>query len=439
MTHRLPTAPLLLTHLDPSLYPVHPLPLLHELVIHILAHGEVWLKEVDLFLNRRIRAQLSKPANLRIFAGLVDTGRVKILIPDRATPLDLDPQDHPLLATARARDNKKPLKSEPWVLTEETKQFCTRLDSILGHAARHDRNPGALPLCMPRVTPPSDENEFATKLYAVLTQANTNWRKRGPFGGISDEMATEFAKFCLNYDKALALLAAKNVGPNATNGFYRSLAYQCADQFPQPEQQPMKNLVQSVYAYCELKREGAAGTYSGDRMAEMPPDRPIERTNSGLLRVAVVPRRLRIGLTDNIGEVISAVLEECQKSMSVFWKLAGTSQASEQDFRVAWNHIAEVFAEKIAPPGRRLFQNPTLQKMQLILAGASLAVGVDSDAIAGFSWSPTAVTAMAGLNAIATFGPPTIDLIRSAQMDLKRQKISDRVSAAAAIRCSWIA
>jgi hypothetical protein len=368
----------------------------------------------------------------------VETERIKILIPDRATPLDLDPQDHPLLATAMARDNKKPLKSKPWVLTEETKQFCTRLDSILGYRARQVYTSRIRPICRPRVTPPSDQNEFATKLCDVLTQDDKKWRERGPFEGITDEMAALFVEFSQNPETALAFLTAAGVKPNATNGFYRSLAYQCADEF-RGQAQPMKNLVQSVYAYCELKREGAAGTYSGDRMAEMPPDRPIEQTNSDLLRVAVVPQRLRIELTDNIGEVISAVLEKCEKSMSVFWKLAASSQASEQDFRVAWSHVAEVFAMKIAPSGRRLSKNPMVQNMQLILAGASLAVGVDSERIAGFSWSPAAVAAVAGLNAIATFGPPTIDLIRSAQMDLQRQKISDRVSAAAAIRCSWIA
>lgn len=438
MTHRLPAAPLLLTHLDPSLYPVHPLPLLHELVIHILAHGEVWLKEVDLFLNPRIRAQLSKPANLRIFAGLVDTGRVKILIPDRATPLDLDPQDHPLLATAMARDNKKPLKSEPWVLTEETKRFCARLDSILGYAARHDRNPGALPICQPRVTPPSDENEFATKLYAVLTQANTNWRKRGPFGGISDEMAIEFAEFCLNYDKALALLAAKNVGPNATNGFYRSLAYQCADQFPKPEQQPMKNLVQSVYAYCELKREGAAGTYAGKRMAEMPPDRPSTEAYPEFTRrieVVPLPGDISIHVDANIGKMISNVLVKCDQSLRVFWNLAGRTPSPEEDFQFAWNHIAEVFASEVGLP-RKSTKHRILGPAALLIGGATLGMGVGG--LAGFSWNTKVVAAEVALGAIATFGVEAVDLFRRVQLDFQRQRIADTVRNAATIRCSKI-
>jgi len=441
MKRTLPTAPLLVTHWDPDLYPARPLPLLQELIIHILAHGEVWLKEVDLFLNPRIRAFLSKRSNRDVFASLVETGRIKILVPDGTTILERDPQDEPLLAAAMARDGKKPLKSEPWVLTEETKRFCKQLDSILGLTGRKVRNPWARPICRPRVTAPSEKNEFAAKLYGVLTQHDKRWQGRDPFKGISPAMVDQFAEFSQNHDKALALLAAADVTPNATNGFYRSLAYQCADEFRAEGTiavQAMKNLVQSVYTYCELKREQAAGTYGGDRLAEMPPDKPAENANLGLIRIEVVPlpRSIAIPVDANIGQVISNVLEMCDQSLHVFWNLAGSSPSPEQDFQVAWNHVAEVFAREVQLP-QKPAKGGIFRPAGLIIGGATLVIDIGE--IAGLSWRPGFVVAGVALGAIATFGPEAVDLFRRAQLELRRQEIDDAVSAAAAIRCSKIA
>jgi hypothetical protein len=70
------------------LYPNRPLPLIPELVVYILAHGEVWIKEVDLFLNSRIAAILSDPVGFHQFSSLVATKRVKVLIPDASRDLD---------------------------------------------------------------------------------------------------------------------------------------------------------------------------------------------------------------------------------------------------------------------------------------------------------------------------------------------------------------
>jgi hypothetical protein len=85
--------PLLITHWDPDMYPSRPLPLIPELVIYILAHGEVWIKDVDLFLNSRIAAVLSDPAGFQQFSSLVATKRVKVLIPDTSRDLE-DPVRH---------------------------------------------------------------------------------------------------------------------------------------------------------------------------------------------------------------------------------------------------------------------------------------------------------------------------------------------------------
>ena len=47
--------PVLITHFDPDMFSGPCLPLIAELVVQILVHGEVWLKDVDLFLNDSIR------------------------------------------------------------------------------------------------------------------------------------------------------------------------------------------------------------------------------------------------------------------------------------------------------------------------------------------------------------------------------------------------
>jgi hypothetical protein len=429
--------PVVLTHWDPDVYPRYALPLVQELIIHILAHGEVWLKEVDLFLNPRIRRALSDPRslNFQAFRSLVDTGRIKILIPPRTTSQDrLDPQDYPLGATAMARDGKKPLKSKRWFLNEETRRFCARLDSILGRAGRQSRGfEQRQSICRARRIPPSG-NEFAAKLCSVLNQRDRRWKRRPQFSGITPKMADQFMVFCQNPDAALKFLAAKHVQPNATDGFYRSLAYQCADLFPLKSARAMKNLVQSVYAYCELKRERAAGTYGGDRLAEMPPDRPIGQ-ELVRIEVAPMPQSVNIPLTANIGDVISAVLEECEPSLRVFWGVAGESPSPEREFQIAWNHVAEVFARNAAL-SQRTRKSGTFKIVRFILHGVKLLMELGE--IAGHAWIPAASPVSALPTTIATFGPQAVDLIRSARIELRRQKITDCVNAAAAIRCSKI-
>jgi hypothetical protein len=424
--------PLLLTHWDPDLYPNRPIPLLQELVVHILTHGEVWLKEVDLFLNPRIRAELSKRENRDTFRSLVDTGRLQILIPDSTIYLgdDLDPQHQPLLATATERHrSKRPLKSEPWELTDDIKQFCRRMDAILGLSARQDRYSRAEPICRPRVTPPSGENQFAAKLYDVLTQKDRNWETRDPFKGITPQMADKFALYTQNYEEALKEIVKAGKKPNATNGFYRSLAYQCADLYLPDEKgcQAMKNLVQSVYAYCELKREEAAGTYSGKRLAEMPPD---QKTAEQIVRVEPVPlpHKIPICIDANIGNVVSAVLEECEPSLQVFWRLAGKHPAPDKLFREAWDDVADAFARHARLPlqhSRGIF--PIAGKFIL----KCVAYWTESKDPAGGAFLHD------NAHEISIFATALLDSLRNGRMKLRR-KLRKDVSASAGIRCSRI-
>lgn len=424
--------PLLLTHWDPDLYPKHPIPLLQELVVHILTHGEVLLKEVDLFLNPRIRSELSKRANRDAFQSLIDTERVQILIPDSTIFLgdDLHPQHQPLLATAKERHrSKRPLKSEPWKLTEDVERYCRQMDLILGLSGRQDRYLRAEPICRPRVTPPSGENQFAAKLYDVLTQEDRNWETRGPFQGITSQMADQFALYTQSYEEALKEIVRAGKRPNATNGFYRSLAYQCADLYLPDEKgcQAMKNLVQSVYAYCELKREEAAGTYSGKRLAEMPPD---HKTAEEIVRVEPVPlpHKIPICIDANIGNVVSAVLEECEPSLQVFWRLAGKHPAPDKLFRQAWDHVADAFSRHARPPARHSGGVPRTA-VEFILRCVAFLTESNDPAGGAFLHDNT--------HEISVFATASLDSLRTGRMKFRR-KLRKDVSASAGIRCSRI-
>lgn len=433
--------PLLLTHWDPDLYPERPVPLLHELVVHILAHGRVWLKEVDLFLNPTISSVLSDPSDRKIFRSLVDTGRIELLIADPATirTFARDPKEEPFLATAEARDEKKPLKSQPWKLDDKTKQLCKELDTIFGFTARRERTGATTRITRPRSTPPAEQNQFADKLREVLEHPAKAWRQRDAFKDISPAMEKEFPKFCRDHERALALLARARVKPNATRGFYRSLAYQCADEFASdgPKAvQAMKNLAQSVYAYCELKREKAAGTYSGKRLAEMPPDKACQHPGDEIFRIEVVPLRksIAIPLDDNIGAVISRVLGKCENQMSLFWELTHNAPSPERDFQVAWSHVAEAFKNEVHIPTSQ--KHRIFQPAGLIVAAASLIL--DASTFGGFSLAPGILATEMALTAITSFGPKTVDLFRGFRADQRRQEIGDSLRGAASIRCSRI-
>src|SRR2546430_1306420 len=109
--------PIVLTHWDPDLYPYRSQALspIQELIVHVLAFGEVRIKDVDLFLNPRIRACFREDSMRAQFASLLGTGRVRVLVPPRSTQFDIDPTTNPLTAVALERvRNQRPFKDEPW-------------------------------------------------------------------------------------------------------------------------------------------------------------------------------------------------------------------------------------------------------------------------------------------------------------------------------------
>jgi hypothetical protein len=436
-------SPLLITHWDPDMYPNRPLPLIPELVVYILAHGEVWIKEVDLFLNSRIAAFLSNPVGFQQFSSLVATKRVKILIPDASRDLE-DPVKHPILSTANEIiRSKRPLKTRQWVMTDQDRRLCEALDAMLV------ANGGlrAKGVVRHRISPPAN-NVFAEQLVAVLTGDDKRWREREPFKAIDGRVAKEFTKYALNHELALDLLHKKKIVPNATNGFYRSLLYQCAEVLLQDQKQKrsMKNLGQSVYAHCELHREKAVGTYYGTRVAELPPTAKPTEPEEEMYRVEIVSTEnpIKIPVTPDIGDVVSAVLEECADKMRGFWAVAGDTPLPEVEFMLAWEHVADAFAKYSIPHGGELSR--TERKIwdigEYLVHGAELLD--EAGRKIGATWTPEFSQSRAdelvklGIKAVASFGRPTMEYIRRGRADRKKGKVKKALLDSATARVGQV-
>jgi hypothetical protein len=432
--------PVLITHWDADLYPTRPLPFVPELVIQILAHGEIWLKEVDLFLNTRIAASLSDPVVFDQFSSLLATKRVKVLIPDKSRNLD-DPDNHPILSAATERlRGKRPLKSRQWEMTDKDKRLCEKLDSVL--VANGGLKPDGV--VRQRVEPPAEKNVFAATLIEVLNGPDKRWRGRRQFKGINQCVADQFSRFAENHELALDLLRSKGITPNATNGFYRSLLYQCADHLlPKHQRRPVKNLGQSVYAHCELDREKVVGTYHGSRVAELPPTDKVVPPDEHLFRIEVVPAQtpIKIPVAGNIGDIVSAVVEDCDDSMRRFWAIAGGSPSPDLEFRVAWEAVAAAFAEHYvdAHPCELSSRDGAVWTIGEYLVRAAEIVDEKGRQLGaewvpdfgGDSWMDKALSVVR----LAAYVGPTMEYIRRGRADLEKGKIRQVLLDAATARC----
>jgi len=226
--------PILFTHWDPDVYPARSLtlPPVQELLLHILAYGEVRIKDVDLFLNPAIRSYFSDESTREQFASLLETGRLQVLVPPKSTVFDIDPLERPLTAVALERlRNNRPFKDQIWKFTPETKRYCQQLDDIIARAH------ASVNVIRFRSEFPATENTFAKKFAGILSGRDGNWRKRPQFSGITGETAAKFARLAEDPD------------------FYRSAVYEHSRLYPQHQRRSLRNLAQSVYAYCELSWE----------------------------------------------------------------------------------------------------------------------------------------------------------------------------------------
>ena len=339
MTQDVPraTKPLFTAHWDADLYPPDSRPIVEELVLHILLHGEVLIKDVDLLLNPTIRGALSERGVRTRFKSLLETGRVKVLLPPRETTrFDVDPTEHPLTAVAEERHNKRPHKFRMWRFTEPYRRYCAELDPIL-RETRAVRFRAAYP----------KTNDFAATLYRILD--DQSWRRREEFRGI-EKMVDRFAEYCLDPSLAVQDLRDESVEPFATE-FYRSIAYQCVclKRFGSSwrRQRSMRSLLQSVYAYCEMTREQAISTYYGESLAELPAPRDWSNTTDlSELGMTSPNVRMKIPVAANIDEILNNVIRDCPR-VSEVWAISERSVANLQP-SVSSEEVCASIAEAFA-------------------------------------------------------------------------------------------
>ena len=411
----LPTKPIMITHWDPDVYPVKPAPGIQELVLYGLLsgvlrqNGPVLIKEVDLLLNPRIRAAFEDDAVVGQFDSLLNTGRFKVLLPPLSTDFgDVDPNLQPMTAVARERDRKKrPYKTRIRKLTRADEAFCARLDRILVNAKA---------IQFRRDFPA--ENTFASVIAGVLSSPDRGWRKRPQFCGITAEIADRFVAYCHDPSKAIDRLAQDGVAPHGREA-YRSLLYQVADCEENKAEhnsmsgsRAMKNLLQSAYAYCELHREDASGTYVGPRIAELPFITSVPRDFPTIEAMPLLDLSAEIPVAQNIGDILGRVLEEIPADVGV----------TNTTFEYRCAQIADAFAKysvsrkpvKWSATGQHHWQTSKhyIQFGALIL---SVAVHVGLRFVSSFQsreiveWSPDAIHAM------TYCAQPLVDLIRGGQ------------------------
>ena len=336
--------PLLLNHWDPGMYPNDPHPLIEELVINLLAHGHVMIKDVDLFMNEDIVSSLSHArhrstgiSNWDLFVSLLQTKRITVLTPDPSRGLD---PEAPFSAAAEDHAQRLGHAGKSWTYyTPERQAFCRKLDSVCVGAK----------VCRQREQPPK-RNMFAALLRDILTDEDETWRSRRQFRHISGDNAKLFAEFCAEPAKAISFLVAKpqfNI-VNRDQGFYRTRLYQCASLLENPlETSSFENLAQSVYFANETVRERASGSFFG-RLAECP-NPYIKRPAPKNIKVSVVPvrqpRLLELLATPDLGEVVGEALAEAGPVMHHFWQEVGQSTDPEQEFTRAWTSVTDAFAK----------------------------------------------------------------------------------------------
>jgi len=330
--------PVLAAHWDADLYPRDSRPITQELVLHILRHGNVLIKDVDLLLNPAIRTELSEKGIRTQFRSLLETGRIKVLLPPlKSTKFDLDPTRYPLTAMARERHNKRPHKFRIWQFREPYQRFCAILDPIIA-------NTNAIKF---RADYPLG-NDFAATLYRVLTEQS--WRARREFKGI-DRMVDRYAEYCLNPEDALKDLRDQNVTPLATE-FYRTIAYQCVRlrrfRSTREQERNMRRLLQSVYAYCETSRESAVSTYYAERLTELPAvSQDNDTLDVGMLQLIVPDIKVKIPVAENIGEILEKIIHDCPNIADI-WAMSDPSSddlPSLESLTEACAAISESFAE----------------------------------------------------------------------------------------------
>lgn len=257
----------ILVHWEPEAYNRYPSGRERETIPEIataaLTHREVYAKDTDLILNRRIVSTLSDPFTFSVFSEFVRLGLLKILLrPVRdSMGTGLDQEEHPILLRAL---NIRTLGAESFTPTEEQTTFYRSLDHLLCSVPRSTR---------PVNTYPESINPFARWL-AYLLERREALNTFPDFAGIDARLADLFIQFCREPGAWLEYYrthAPSLLRPGDEDGkFFRSQAYRSLEHLGIPEHHGMKNLLQSVFNACYCYWEGAVGTFVSGHLLEPP-------------------------------------------------------------------------------------------------------------------------------------------------------------------------
>jgi len=341
---------ILLTHWDPDIYvPQVATPWLQELVVHSLLFGHVVVRDVDVFQNLHIGRYLTESyVDFEIFVELVRNGCVEILTlrPESYKNLKANPGIAPFTARSERHSASRSHMGEKWHPEEWQEALCLRLDAALNRVALRYQAPFPA------------QNDFAPRLASVLRgepAKNVPW-----FRDIEGDAREKFIELCAGDDLWESYLLAdcgekEIVGQG--QGFYRTAAYQCARKFPHSER-ALRNLIQSVYAWCECSREDTEGRYGSRLLWEVPYSygsaAEDEAAIEPYVNVQVVPKRgrqseLAVPAVPEIGQILAATrAHPAFGNFQQVWAAIGRPELSERNFWIAYEQLVEAFAENAA-------------------------------------------------------------------------------------------
>jgi hypothetical protein len=326
---------------------------MQELILYSLLFGHVVVRDVDLFHNLSIGRQLiGSDTNFQILVELVRNGCVEVLTlrPESYPNITANPHVAPFSARSERHSVSRSYAGEKWQPDEWQQNLCLKLDAALNGI--RFRYQAQFP----------EDNDFARRLAGELSKdsiKNVPWFKE-----IGVDAKRRFSELCANdsdWERFLRDECRKESIVGEGQGFYRTAAYQCAKQFPASER-ALRNLIQSVYAWCECSREETEGRFGGRLLWELPHSygSPVqdEAAVESFVDIQIVPKRkkLTIPLVPMIGEIIAATrTDPAFQNFQKTWAGIGRPEMPERNFWIAYEQLLEVFvdnaAKKLIRPG----------------------------------------------------------------------------------------
>jgi hypothetical protein len=326
--------------------------ILPELVVYSLLYDEVFIREEDLITNRRITGLLKDKTKRETFEEFLRLGLVKLLklpLQQYSVHIKFPPDRLPISARAEEHERRRSYKGRMWKATTWEWELFKRLDSVVAEAPSASRFHAPFPAT----------NTFASELGEILENPSKyDLGNHSVFRYLSQETIDAFKIFCSEPEAWLRFLRDQPDPPTivgASQGFYRTAAYQCLKYLPTPNS--MQKLVESVYAASYCDRENSDGRYGEGSLIEIPygfeSDAERNAASDFLSRVEIVPTTLSacIDLYPGVAEIVSrtkesTAFEKLQKSLEAMASSTDSPLLSESAFTSAWAEVCSVYTDQ---------------------------------------------------------------------------------------------